>query len=89
MIFTFDIHTADAEQVPVQKGVFTSDDITGLAGADEDDQARAYVQSLADASWPAGDLACRLWRQHLESWSLLDTTPPDLTWTLIAPGSAP
>jgi len=87
--YTFDIHTADAERTPVQQGLFTGDDIAALAGDDDAGRAQAYVQSLADSSWPAGDLACRLWRQHLASWSLLDTTPPDLTWTLIAPGGAP
>jgi len=87
--YTFDIHTADAERRFVQQGLFTGDDIAGLAGEDDDRRAQAYVQSLAEPGWPAGDLAVRLWREHLASWSLLDTTPPDLTWTLTAPGDAP
>lgn len=87
MIYTFDAHAADAEGVFVQQGVFTSDDLVDLPGADEDAQARAYVESLlADA---LGTVSVRLWRQHLESWSLLDTMPPDLTWTLVAPDGAP
>jgi hypothetical protein len=88
--YTFDIpHTPITdvdERTCYQQGVFTSDDIAGLPGADDDARARAYVESLDDGTW---DLPreIHIWRQHLEPWSLVETVPPDLTWTYT--GGAP
>jgi hypothetical protein len=63
-------------------GLFTSDD---LPEGDPAVLARAYVeQRLADEHVSTAT-ELRLWNQHLTSWSLLGTVPPDETWTVDPP----
>jgi hypothetical protein len=69
----------------VGTGVFTSDDLVGMAGDTDDEHAQAYVNGLADVYLaPGTQAAARLWREFLPPWLPL-TAPPDLTWTYTVP----